>query len=105
MAGFGRIETMAANEVFPSVSGMAALEERAIRHMNEDHGEAVRLYATRLLGAETGDWRVAAIDCDGCDLVLGERTLWLAFDQTVSNAAELRHSFAALSTKARAKIF
>ena len=105
VAGFGRIETMDADEVFPSADEMNALEKDAIQHMNEDHGEAVELYATRLLGAETGDWKVAAIDCDGCDLVLGERTLWLAFDRTVSNAAELRHSFAALSTKARAKIF
>ena len=30
--------------------------------MNGDHGEAVRLYATKILGAPEGAWR-----CVGCD--------------------------------------
>ncbi len=103
VAGFGRIETFEANEVFPSVPEMEALEESAIAHMNGDHADAVELYAARLLGAETGDWTVAAIDCDGCDLVLGEISLRLAFETPVSSAADLRSTLAALSARARAR--
>lgn len=101
VAGFGRIETMEADEVFTSGSEWADLEESAIAHMNEDHAEAVQLYAIRLLGGPAGDWRVAAIDCDGCDLLAGDVALWLPFDSQVSGASDLRLAFAALSDKAR----
>ena len=30
--------------------------------MNADHGEAVELYATALLGLSAGDWRLTGID-------------------------------------------
>lgn len=45
VAGFGRIETMGADEMFPSADEMTALEEGAIAHMNEDHDDAIQLYA------------------------------------------------------------
>lgn len=102
VAGFGRIETMEADEVFPSNPELIALEEGAVQHMNDDHGEAVRLYAAKLLGAEDGDWKIHAVDTDGCDLVLADRALRLTFDKPVSGAAELRNTLAALSAKARA---
>lgn len=101
VAGFGRIETLEVNEVFPSVIEMEALEDSAIAHMNEDHAEAVRLCATRLLGAEDGAWMAAAIDCDGCDLVLGEVSQRLAFDTPVASPADLRYALSALSARAR----
>jgi putative heme iron utilization protein len=102
VAGFGRIETMETGEVFPSNPEMIGLEEGAIQHMNDDHGAAVRLYAAKLLGAEDGEWKVQALDADGCDLVLAGHTLRLAFDKPVSGAAELRNTLAALSARARA---
>jgi heme iron utilization protein len=102
VAGFGRIETLGADEVFPAAAEIVSLEDSAIAHMNADHAEAVRLYATRLLGASDGDWKVAAIDTDGADLFLDGRTLRLAFDEPVWTADALRKSFATLSAKARA---
>jgi heme iron utilization protein len=101
VAGFGRIETLAADEVFPSSAEMAELEESAIAHMNQDHADAVRLYATKLLGAPGGDWKVAAIDPDGADLIGDGRTLRLSFDKPVWTVDALRENFAALSEKAR----
>ncbi len=103
VAGFGRIETLSAAEVFPAAAEMEALEESAIAHMNEDHAEAVRRYATKLLGAPDGGWKAAAVDCDGADLVLGERSLRLAFPEPVYTADALRQSFVALAAKARTK--
>ena len=40
-------------------------EGDAIAHMNSDHAEACRLYATKLLGAGDGDWACVGIDPEG----------------------------------------
>lgn len=101
VAGFGRIETLPAAEVFPEAGEMEALEESAIAHMNEDHADAVRLYATKLLGAEDGEWKVAAVDCDGVDLLLKEQPLRLNFEAPVFTGDALRKTFAALSATVR----
>ena len=99
VAGFGRIETMGADEVFPSVSEMSALEEGAIRHMNEDHDGAIQRYAEKLLGATPGGWKIAAIDTDGADLQRNEEVLRLPFDETVSSAGALRKLLAGLGDR------
>jgi putative heme iron utilization protein len=101
VAGFGRIETLTPREVFPAVTEMEALETSAIEHLNRDHGDAVQLYATRLLGGAPGDWRVLAIDPDGADLGAGGQGLRLSFEEPVTSADSLRRTFAELSKKAR----
>lgn len=104
VAGFGRIETMEADEVFLPESAVAAVmkdADSAIAHMNADHAEALELYATRLLGAEPGDWRITAIDPDGAHLEKNGKVLGLAFDRPVAKGEELRQAFAALARKAR----
>ena len=65
VAGFGRIETLTPDEVFPVATEMEALEMSAIEHMNNDHAEAIHLYATKILKAQPGPWRVLAIEL-GC---------------------------------------
>lgn len=101
VVGFGRIEILSAAEVFPPATEMEALEESAIAHMNEDHADAVRRYATKLLGAADGDWRIAAIDPDGADLSDGRQSLRLAFPEPVYGAETLRPAFMALSDAMR----
>jgi heme iron utilization protein len=71
--------------------------------MNEDHADAVRLYATKLLGAEDAAWRLSGLDPEGLDLVLGEATLRLPFPARVTSAAELRKTVVGLAQEARAK--
>lgn len=99
VAGFGRIETMSADEVFPSVSAMIALEDGAIQHMNEDHDDAIQRYAEKLLGAKPGGWKIAGIDPDGADLQRKEEVLRLQFDAPVTSAGELRKLFAGLGER------
>jgi putative heme iron utilization protein len=101
VAGFGRIETLSAAEVFLPVAELEALEESAIAHLNDDHADAVRLYATRLLGAAEADWRVAAIDPDGADLTGGQQSLRLSFPEPVYSAEALRLAFEMLSDRLR----
>jgi hypothetical protein len=101
VAGFGRIETMSADEVFLHSHDMAAIEMSAISHVNEEHADAVRRYATQLLKAADGPWVVTSVDADGVVLVLGEESLVLQFETSVSSAQELRRAFAELSSRAK----
>jgi putative heme iron utilization protein len=101
VAGFGRIETLAPNEVFPDADEMEALEMSAIEHMNNDHAEAIHLYATKILKAQPGPWRVLAIDPDGADLGLHEQSLRVEFHTPVFTAEALRKKFAELAYEAR----
>jgi putative heme iron utilization protein len=96
VAGFGRIETLNVDEVFPSAPDMAELEAGAIAHMNEDHADAVRRYATRLLGASEGDWKIAAIDPDGAEITTDEEVLRLTFPEPVYHADALRRCLSEL---------
>jgi len=107
VAGFGRIETMEPDEVFLAEKAAApvmAMAAGAIQHMNEDHADAVELYAQRLLGAGPGKWQITAIDPDGAHLELDGRALRLAFDRPVDSGEGLRQAFVALAQKARSDL-
>ena len=66
---------------------MVEIEESAVEHMNADHADAMRLYATKLLGEADGAWRVTGVDPDGLDLALGDRTARMPFRSGWSTAA------------------
>lgn len=103
--GFARAADLKAADVLTDVSGADELietEEGAVTHMNADHAEAVRLYATKLLGADDGKWRLTGLDPDGLDLALGDNTLRLPFPERVTGAAQLRKVVVDLAAKARA---
>ena len=101
VAGFGRIETIPAHEMFPSALEMAALEESAIAHMNDDHGDAIQRFAGKLLGATPGGWKIAAIDPDGADLQRSEDVLRLPFPEPVYSGAALRSLLGRLGEQTR----
>jgi putative heme iron utilization protein len=69
--------------------------------MNDDHGDAIRLYATKFLGADEGSWRLTGLDPDGLDLALGDATLRLPFSERVTSAESLRKTVVALAATAR----
>jgi len=103
--GFARAADLTAADVLTDITDAEALidaEDGAITHMNDDHAEAVRLYATRLLGAEDGKWRLTGLDPDGLDLALGDATLRLPFPVRVTDPQGLRKTVVELAAKARA---
>lgn len=105
VAGFGRISDVKADDLAISLDGAEALlasEEGAIAHMNQDHADAIELYATRLLGEAGGPWRIIGIDPEGCDLNLGERVCRLDFPQRVTASDALRKILVDLVRQARA---
>jgi putative heme iron utilization protein len=104
--GFARAADLEAADVLTDLTGaedLLAAEEGAVTHMNEDHAEAVRLYATKLLGADDGKWRLTGLDPDGLDLALGDTTLRLPFPDRVTGAGQLRKVVVDLAAKARAR--
>jgi hypothetical protein len=106
VAGFGRIVDLKPPQFLTDISDAAALleaEQGAIDHMNADHREATNLYATRLLGADTADWRCTGCDPDGIDLQAGTTTLRLDFPERVTGPGELRKMLVRLAGEARAK--
>jgi heme iron utilization protein len=105
VAGFGRIVDLAAGDVLTDITSAEALiaaEPEVIEHMNADHGDAVRLYATRLLGAPDGDWRCVGCDPEGLDLQNGRLGLRLPFPQRVNGPGPLRQVLKQLAEQARA---
>jgi hypothetical protein len=106
VAGFGRIVDLKPERFLTDLTGAEALleaEQGAVEHMNADHREAMDLYAVRLLGAESADWRCIGCDPTGLDMQAGDRSLRLDFPQRVNSAAELRQMLVRLATEARAK--
>lgn len=105
VAGFGRIADVRAEDLRIETKDAAPLleaEAGAVDHMNEDHLDAIELYATRLLGAAPGQWRVIGTDPEGCDLMLGDIVRRLDFPQRVMNAGDLRKVLVSLAQQARA---
>lgn len=104
VAGFGRIHTIAGDELrVPDdlAAAFADAEEGIVGHMNEDHADAVALYATRLLGQAEGDWRVVAADADGLDLAAGGTIVRLPFRTRLGSVPAARFELKALSDLAR----
>lgn len=104
--GFGKAYELGAGDLLTDMTAAAdfsAMEEGAVAHMNADHADALRLYATRLLGGEDGPWRCAGLDPEGMDLALGDAALRLVFPQRVENGASLRKLLKTLADEARAK--
>ena len=101
VAGFGRIVDLRAGDLKIDAGSLLEAEEGAIRHMNEDHADAVQLYAMRLLGAPRGNWQVIGIDPEGCDLMSGDMVRRLDFPQRVMTPVALRQMLAELAKQAR----
>lgn len=106
VAGFGRIVDLAPAEVLTDVSGAEPLveaEAEICAHMNADHADAVRLYATKLLGAADGEWRCVGCDPEGLELQRGRTALRLRFPQRVTSPGVLRQVLKQMADEARAQ--
>jgi putative heme iron utilization protein len=105
VAGFGRIVDLEPQQILTRTDDAQDLldrEPQILEHMNKDHADAVRLYATRLLGAEEGAWQCVGCDPEGLELQLGRRALRLAFPSRVRDPAALRELLKELADKAKA---
>jgi hypothetical protein len=106
VAGFGRIVDLAAADVLTDLAGADALvsaEAEIVAHMNGEHSDALRLYATRLLGDSDGEWRCVGCDPDGLELQCDRRARRLNFPQRIASPGVLRQVLKGLAEEARLK--
>ncbi len=103
VGGFGKIRWLSAAELLPEAPPAALVEAEAdiVAHMNEDHADAVGLYASKLLKRPGEGWRMTGIDREGIDLRAGGEIARLALPVPVGNATEARKALIALVGKAR----
>jgi putative heme iron utilization protein len=105
VAGFGRIVDLKPEDILTPVEDAAELvvaEPDILAHMNEDHADACKLYATKLLGAPDGTWRCVGVDPEGLELQQGRTALRLPFPQRVRAPGVLRQVLKQLTDQARA---
>jgi len=92
VGGFGRAARLKQADLAPDPAAVAALAEAEagiIAHCNDDHADAMaRLGAAA--GGVAGPWRMAAADVDGCDLILDERSVRIAWSAPVRDAGAVR---------------
>ncbi|MBP2316221.1 HugZ family protein [Azospirillum soli] len=111
VAGFGRVHWVDSAEFLLSKVPLALAEAEPdiLAHMNTDHTDAIRLYATALLGLPDQDgpdqhaWTMTGIDPEGCDLRRGAAIARVDFDQRVEDPASARAVLAGLARRAREK--
>lgn len=97
--GFGKAYAPVPGDIATDMRGMedlVAAEPGAVAHMNSDHADAVDRYAAKL-GESLPGWRLGCFDPEGLDLVRGDDTARLWFDQPLQSAAELRPTLVALA--------
>lgn len=105
VAGFGRIVDLKPQEILVDPAGaddLLAAEDGASAHMNQDHADACRLYATKLYGAPDGDWRCAGFDPEGMELQDGRTALRIPFPQRINGSGPLRAVLVQMAEQARA---
>jgi putative heme iron utilization protein len=78
-----------------AVAAIAAAEAGIMAHCNEDHPDAM----ARIAGA-AGDWRMVAVDVDGCDLAQGERVMRIAWSAPVADAGAVRGELVRMARQA-----
>ena len=106
VAGFGDIHWIDGADIKfddTGVGALAAAEAEIVEHMNDDHADAVQLYATNLLGLPGEGWTMTGVDAEGADLRNGGAVARLSFDRVVADAEAARAELVRLVKAARAK--
>ena len=91
--GFGRAYAIEATDLLihsVAIDELAAMEARAIDHMNTDHADAADRYAQAHCKAKGTGWRICGLDAAGVDLVNGDQSKRLEYDVPLQSQDELR---------------
>jgi len=99
--GRTKVETAQLLTELGSLADWGAREAGAREHMNDDHADAVALYATKLTGAPDGDWILTGIDPEGADMALDQQDVRVWFDEPLQALSDMHHAMIDLVKKAR----
>lgn len=95
VAGFGRAAKLRPAQLAPDPAVAAAIAEAEpaiIAHCNDHHADAL----ARIAG-EPGDWRMATVDVDGCDLAQSERVMRVHWPHAVGSPGDVRRELTELA--------
>jgi len=102
VAGFGRIHWLEPGQLMrPLPPALIAAEAGIVAHMNQDHRDAIQLYANRLLGRAGDGWLMTGCDAEGCDLRQGGEIARVDFAAPVLDAEQARAELVRLVHEAR----
>jgi putative heme iron utilization protein len=107
VAGFGRIVDLDWAQLRTETDDAEALfeaEPGIVAHMNEDHADATRFYATALIGARDGAWRFEGCDPLGVEIGLDGEARYLAFPERATSSGDVRKALVKLVADARARL-
>lgn len=105
--GFGKAYTLDRADLLTLgtvTDDLAASEQRAVDHMNDDHLDAIAIYATHYAKAEPGAWELTGIDADGIDLADSDDVRRVFFPAPLTAASEVRNQLVALVREGRAQM-
>ncbi len=88
VAGFARATRLRQADLLPDPAAVARVATSAddiIAHCNTDHAAAMAD-----LAGSPGEWRMVAVDVDGCDLACGDATRRIAWQASVSDSDGVR---------------
>lgn len=103
-AGFGRAYALAAGDLIsagPANGELALAEAGAVAHMNDDHAEAVGLYAEHFARAPAGAWTLTGVDAEGIDLADGDDVRRVWFERELGTVADMRQTLVQMAGEAR----
>jgi heme iron utilization protein len=108
VGGFGRARRLREAQLAPAPGAAAALEAaemRIIAHCNEDHADALSAIAGSHGGTTPEmaprEWRMVAVDVDGCDLAAGEAVLRVPWSAPVPGPDEVRAELVRMAARPR----
>lgn len=103
-AGFGKAYALVADDLVnanPANPELAETEPGCIEHMNDDHGEAVGLYAEHFAKAPAGNWRLIGVDAEGIDLADGDDVRRAWFDTQLASSKDMHMTLVRMAGEAR----
>lgn len=102
--GFGKACELGPDDILTDLTTCAELKESeagAVAHMNDDHLDAIHLYATKLLNQPDRQWKLASFDPEGLDLIAGDTVQRYWFDPPLERMQDLRPGLVELAKLAR----
>ena len=105
VGGFAKAAWLAAGDVLtalPEGYTLADAEPDIVAHMNDDHREALDIYANEIARRPGYGWRLTGIDRDGLNLRRAGETARVPFPEPVDDAAAAKEALIALVRDARA---
>ncbi|MEM1284547.1 MAG: DUF2470 domain-containing protein [Pseudomonadota bacterium] len=101
--GYGKAYEMEAGDVrSPLAPGLDASERGAVDHMNDDHLDAIDLYAKQALSDPGEGWNLASLDAEGMDLIRKEELVRVWYPKPITKADALRGMLVAMVKQIRA---